>query len=135
MKSPKLVNRLLAAGYTLLGAGRGRLVFGKPERAMVFKVSWRTKKDRNEIEWRHYQSLNADQKELVVPLLGFCKLIDGNSVLLQARAETVNKPSLDENKLAEQIMQNVGVLDHIPRNFGYYGGKLRILDVDSVVKR
>lgn len=135
MKSPRFVNRLLAAGFSLLGAGRGRLVFGKPQSAMVFKVSWRTRKDRNEIEWRHYQSLNAKQKELVVPLIGFCKLIDGNSVLVQARAETVNKPSADENKLAEQIMQTVGVLDHIPRNFGYYGGKLRILDVDSVVKK
>jgi hypothetical protein len=99
---------------------------------MVFKVSWRTRKDRNEIEWHHYQSLSAAQKELVVPLIGFCKLIDGNSVLLQARAETVNKPLADENKLAEQIMRTVGVLDHIPRNFGYYQGKLRILDVDAV---
>ena len=29
MKSPKVVGGLLAEGFNLIGAGRGRLVFGK----------------------------------------------------------------------------------------------------------
>jgi hypothetical protein len=134
MKSPKLVRRLLSQGFKLIDAGRGRLVFGKPESPLVYKVSWRTKTDKNEIEWNHYQSLSADQKRLVVPLLEFHKLIDGNSVLVQARARTLNRPTAEETEAAKRIMEAVQVSDHVPRNFGYFQGQLRILDIDSPVK-
>jgi hypothetical protein len=70
-----------------------------------------------------------------VPLLEFHKLIGGNSVLVQARARTLNRPSAEETEVATKIMEAVGVRDHIPRNFGYYHRKLRLLDIDSPVKR
>jgi len=133
MKSPRLVRRLLSQGFNLIGAGRGRLVFGRPESPLVYKVSWRTRKDMNEIEWNHYQSLTAAQRKLVVPLIEFHKLIDGNSLLVQARAKTVAKPSAEETEAAKRIMEAVGVSDHVGRNVGYYRGKLRILDIDSPV--
>ena len=136
-KSPKVVRMLLSEGFNLVGAGRGRLVFGKPRSPVVFKVSWRlerTRKDMNEIEWKHYQNLSLDQKKLVVPLLDFYKLRDGNSVLVQARASPVDHPTVEERAAAKKIMETVRVSDHVPRNFGYYQGELRILDVDSPVK-
>jgi hypothetical protein len=84
MKSPKLVRQLLSQRFKLIDAGRGRLVFGRPESPLVYKVSWRTKTDKNHVEWDKYQSLSPVQKKLVVPVLEFYKLIDGNSVLVQA---------------------------------------------------
>jgi hypothetical protein len=131
MKSPKLVRQLLSQGFNLIGAGTGRLVFGKPESPLVYKVSWRTKTDKNELEWNQYQSLSVDQKKLVVPLLEFHKLQDGNSVLVQARAKPVNHPSAEETKDANRLMEAVGVRAHVSRNVGYYHGQLRILDIDS----
>lgn len=103
----------------------------KPGSPLVYKVSWRTKKDMNEIEWNKYQSLSAGQKKLVVPILEYHKLQDGNSVLIQARAKTVNQPTAEELADAKQIMAAVGVCDHVNRNVGYYQGKLRVLDIDS----
>ena len=111
------------------------MVFGKPESPLVYKVSWRTKTDKNEIEWNQYQSLSADQKKLVVPLLEFHKLRDGNSLLVQARAKAVATPSAEETKAAKKIMEAVGVSDRVSRNFGYFQGKLRILDIDSPITK
>ena len=116
-----------------MGVGRGRLVFGSPDSPLVYKVSWRTKTDKNEIEWNYYQSLSPDQKKQVVPLLELYKLIDGSSVLVQARARTIVKPSAAETEDANRIMEAVGVRDHVSRNFGYYHRKLRILDIDSPI--
>ena len=106
-------------------------MFGKPGGSKVYKISWRTKTDMNEVEWNQYQSLSAAQKELVVPLLAFYKLKDGNSVLAQARAKPINHSTSKETTLALRIMNAVGVNDHVARNFGYYQGQLRILDIDS----
>jgi hypothetical protein len=134
-KSPKVVRRLLAEGFALIGCGRGRLVFGKEDAPVIFKVSWRrerTGKDMNETEWKYYQSLSAPIKRLVVPIRGFYKLADGNSVLIQAAADTILHPTRPESLEALQIMESVGVKhDHVARNFGYYKGELRILDIDS----
>jgi hypothetical protein len=41
------------------------------------------------------------------------------------------KPSAEETKDANRLMETVGVSDHVSRNFGYYHGQLRILDIDS----
>jgi hypothetical protein len=113
-------------------------VFGKPGSPFVYKVSWRkerTKVDMNETEWNHYNTLTKEQRELVVPVLEFLKLQDGNSILVQARAKTVAKPSAEETMEANRIIEKVGVLhDHLTRNFGYYQGRLRILDLDSPLK-
>jgi hypothetical protein len=106
---------------------------------VVFKLSWRrerTKKDMNETEWKHYHSLTDAQRKLVVPVLGFYKLADGNSVLIQAVARAVQHPTPKQCDEAKRIIEAVGVLhDHVTRNFGYYRGSLRILDVDSPSKR
>jgi hypothetical protein len=135
MKSPKLVRRLLSQGFKLIDAGRGRLVFASPASPLVYKVSWRTKTDKNQVEWDKYQSLSADQKKLVVPVLEFHKLIDGNSVLVQARAKPITHSTPEETAEANQIMKAIGVNDYVgdyaARNFGYYHDKLRILDIDS----
>ena len=88
----------------------------------------------NEIEWKHYQGLTAAQKEMVVPLIEFIKLVDGNSMLVQRRAKPVKHPNVTELEEAKKIMEAVGVSDHVGRNIGYYEGKLRILDIDSPVR-
>ena len=107
---------MLSQGFKLIDAGRGRLVFGKQESPLIYKVSWRTKHDKNQLEWDKYQSLSAAQKKLVVPVLEFHKLIDGNSVLVQARANPVTQPTPEETNEAYQIMKDVGVRDHVARN-------------------
>jgi hypothetical protein len=75
---------------------------------------------------------------LVVPVLEFHKLIDGNSVLVQARANPVTHPTPEETNETNEIMKTIGVNDfvgnYVTRNFGYYHDKLRILDIDSPVK-
>ena len=89
----------------------------------------------NETEWLHYQSLGDDQKKLVVPVLRFYKLSDGNSVLIQASARTIHHPTAKQYAAAKKIIAKVGVHhDHVARNFGYYQGKLRILDIDSPLR-
>jgi hypothetical protein len=68
-------------------------------------------------------------------VLEFLKLQDGNSILVQARAMAIAKPSAEETVEANRIIEKVGVLhDHLTRNFGYYQGRLRILDLDSPLK-
>lgn len=137
-KSPKVVRQLLAEGFNLTGAGRGRLVFGKAGSPVVYKVSWRkerTHADMNETEWQFYQSLTSEEKQLVVPIFNYLKLSDGNSVLIQAAAQVINHPTMKQQVEAERIMKVLQVAhDHVSRNFGYYHGQLRILDIDSPLK-
>lgn len=137
-KSPKVVRQLLAGGFSLVGAGRGRLVFGKPGSPVVFKISWRlerTHADMNETEWNYYQSLPPEKKQRVVPIISFDKLSDGNSVLVQAAARTIQHPTVKQRAEAEKIIEALQVVhDHVARNFGYYRKQLRILDIDSPLK-
>ena len=83
------------------------------------------------VEWDKYQSLTAAQKKLCVPILQYHKLIDGNSLLVQANAKAIVSPTPEETAKANQIMKELGVTDHVLRNFGYFQGQLRILDLDS----
>lgn len=137
-KSPKVVRRLLAEGFSLIGAGRGRIAFGKADSPIVFKITWRierTHHDMNETEWNFYQSLPDAKARLVVPIFTFDKLIDGNSVLTQAAARIIDQPTMSEQAIAEKIMDTLQVAhDHIARNFGYYDNQLRIIDIDSPMK-
>ena len=109
-------------------------MFSSPSSPLVYKVTWRTKTDKNKVEWDKYQSLTAAQKKLCVPILQYHKLIDGNSLLVQANAKAIVSPTPEETAKANQIMKELGVTDHVSRNFGYFQGQLRILDLDSPVK-
>jgi len=69
--------------------------------------------------------------KLCVPILQYHKLIDGNFLPVQANAKAIVSPTPEETAKANQIMKELGVTDHVPRNFGYFQGQLRILDLDS----